>query len=105
MGIVFEEEPEPQTEETVVEPGYGQAQVEILSDLIDTARAMGTPLGTHMIDCINARYRSKAYRDHIKSLSSTHISHKQVGEMRTKLNGIRHNRRTPHAKAYRHQWP
>jgi hypothetical protein len=111
MGIVFEEETRPavavssrkSTETT--EPSYGAAQVTALKEMIEAAKLAPHSYRQHMYDCINVRYRSKAYRDHIKHLIPSHMSQNQVSEMKRQLSSIRHASRTPRAKAFRFEWP
>lgn len=101
VGIVFEEEA---NVEAAVEPTYGKSQVDALRTLIGI-KTGDAGIDRHLRDCINVRYRSKAYRDHINSLSSVHITRAQVAEMKRMLDTIRRNPRTPSAKAYRYEWP
>ncbi len=111
MGIVFDssEEDVVPTESVslTVEPAWGQAELSYLGKLIDMAKLVpDRVVQKNMYDCINVRYRSKAYRDHIVDMESKgNISKEQLDSMRTILVGIRHLPRTPHAKAFRYQWP
>ena len=100
MGIVFEEVAKQ------IKPSYGAEQVATLAALLNLARSLPSAQRTTMVDCINVRYRSKAYRDHMIACRDTgHVSDNQLDEIKHLLNGVRHNRRTPGAKAFRRLWP
>lgn len=103
MGILFQDE-EKEEAQVATEPEWGKAQLQELKDVIAAANLSGHM--STLIDCINTRYRTKPYRDLIKSNQFLgHISDQQIRDMKFVLAGIRHNRRTPHAKAFRYEWP
>jgi alkyl hydroperoxide reductase subunit AhpC len=59
-----------------------------------------------IIDGLNNLYRSKAFRDYIKSHESIGTVDKRViKDMQRELSRYRHYRRHPAAKAWRYQWP
>lgn len=108
MGIVFEENTKVESSvEVAGEPSWGTREVSTLHELITNADIMpGGPVREAMYDCINNRYRTKAYRDHIKEMQDKgYISDAHVKKMADMLCQIRHRMRTPRAKAFRRQWP
>lgn len=103
MGLVFDEK----KEAAVQEPAVGAHQVQILTDCIAEAMKISDLSVRHaLIDGINNRYRSFAYRDAVKLwVKEGHMNLKQQAEMAQQLAVIRRNPRTPSAKAFRNQWP
>jgi len=89
------------------EPQAAQVQVkhpelDKLEQLVHLSRTEPGPIRQDIMDCINQRYRSTAYRDMIKKLvSGGGMSPQDRDEMQKLLSGIRHCVRTPRAKAYR----
>lgn len=108
MGIVFEENAKVKSSVVVEgEPSWGAREVSTLHELITNADIMpGGPVREAMYDCINNRYRTKAYRDYVKKMESNgSISPAQMKKMAGMLFQIRNRTRTPRAKAFRWQWP
>jgi len=102
MSIVFEETQ--MESSTAAPPAWGEEQKRTLMSVIAEANASTNK--TTLIDCINARYRTKQYRDLIlENKAKGTISDQQILDMKFALAGIRHNQRTPRAKAYRYEWP
>lgn len=102
MGLIFDE-----PEEVSAEPPWGAQERDTLSQVVKEMTSVGSNHGVQtLVDCVNVRYRSKAYRDHIKLMRDKGwISQSQINDMRSSLNRIRYQKRTPAAKAFRSQWP
>lgn len=94
------------TEPQVAQPQVKHPELVKLEQMIHLARTEPDPIRQDILDCINQRYRSTAYRDMIKKLvSGGGMGPQDRDEMQRLLAGIRSCTRTPHAKAYRYQWP
>lgn len=94
------------TEPQVTQPQVKHPELDKLEQLVYLSRTGPEPIKQDIMDCINQRYRSTAYRDMIKKLvSEGNMSPQDRDEMKKLLSGIRHCVRTPRAKAYRHMWP
>ncbi len=110
MALVFNQaRPSKEPEEAVdASPAWGKNEVAKIKELVALTNAYSfTTLGSRdaMLESINEKYRTKRYRDYIRSqFKAGHIDEDQIDEIANTLRAIRYCRRTPTAKSYRRDW-
>lgn len=108
MGLSFDLAEPSVTSTEPATPAWGQREIETLESLEALASTSSGYVRDVFLDCINARYRSKGYRDLVKAKASeVQISTEQLREMRKIISSgkMRYAKRFPSAKGWRYEWP